>query len=505
MSKKEWRRVPQLSRKGYLLAGLPCIIVIWLCALVPALNPLRLDGMLSDLSLLRDLATLQLARPFLGLVVTIFLGALYLLQTGGFLLALPKGKLAVRFKWVLFSISALFMLVFLAITLLMFASDRTMLGGVLSFLANVTLLFLALFYTPAAPTRTKTMKRLHGALASLVMSALVVGSVALWHSPVNGVLFQPNIPLPPDPGQQTGQDDDNPNSSSTPRPDPNRKPGVFTFILAGMDVSLHTDTLMVATLDSVNHTLHIVTIPRDTMVDVSHRQSKYQPVKKINGAYMSAFDPITSTPDNETKKINGINGLKTELRSILGFMPDYHFIVSLNSFVELVDAVGGVNFDVPQRMRYSDPSQNLYIDLQKGYQKLDGKKAIQLVRFRGNYAEGDLKRVRVTQDFLKALFDQASGSLSLNTINKILKIAENEKNINTNIASNDLMWFFNEIQQIKSDDITFDTMPYKEVHYKGGDYVHVKPDELLELINEKLNPYVKPITEDNLKLSFLSD
>jgi LCP family protein required for cell wall assembly len=83
--------------------------------------------------------------------------------------------------------------------------------------------------------------------------------------------------------------------------------------------------------------------------------------------------------------------------------------VDFDGFVELVDSVDGVDFDVPVRMKYDDPTQNLHIDLQKGPQHLDGPKAVQFMRFRqnnpgipGGYPDGDLGRIKAQQAFIKA-------------------------------------------------------------------------------------------------------
>lgn len=68
--------------------------------------------------------------------------------------------------------------------------------------------------------------------------------------------------------------------------------------------------------------------------------------------------------------------------------------------------MGGVTFDVPVEMHYNDPSQNLYIDLSAGEQKLDGAQAMQVMRFRSGYADADLGRVKVQRDFLAAALHQ---------------------------------------------------------------------------------------------------
>jgi LCP family protein required for cell wall assembly len=72
---------------------------------------------------------------------------------------------------------------------------------------------------------------------------------------------------------------------------------------------------------------------------------------------------------------------------------------TFDAFRETIDALGGVEFDVPQNMNYDDPQQGLSIHLKKGYQLLDGDKAEQLVRFR-NYPMGDIDRTKVQFDFL---------------------------------------------------------------------------------------------------------
>ena len=88
----------------------------------------------------------------------------------------------------------------------------------------------------------------------------------------------------------------------------------------------------------------------------------------------------------------------------------------------LVDAIGGVEFDVPMRMYYTDPTQDLYIDLQPGLQTLDGEHAMQLVRFRKGYATQDLQRTEVQRDFLQALAKQCLKVSNLSKIGSFAKI-----------------------------------------------------------------------------------
>jgi len=151
---------------------------------------------------------------------------------------------------------------------------------------------------------------------------------------------------------------------------------------------LLTDTIMVVSLDSSRKLINILSIPRDTRVNISG--FGYQ---KINSAY--AFGRKDERHEATIKCV----------KEIVGLPINYYAVIGPNSFRDIVDALGGVWFDVPQRMRYSDPVQKLYIDLYPGEQLLDGDKAEQLTRFRG-YPNADLGRVETQQKFVSALFEQ---------------------------------------------------------------------------------------------------
>ena len=123
-----------------------------------------------------------------------------------------------------------------------------------------------------------------------------------------------------------------------------RKEGYYTFLLIGTDRSdSNTDTLMLVSYDVPNQQVNIASIPRDTMINASWD------IKKINSVFGLYKD--------------GVGALKTYMKSILGFEPDFYVKVDLSAFVELVDLVDGVDFYVPQDMNYDDPSQNLHIHL----------------------------------------------------------------------------------------------------------------------------------------------
>ena len=105
-----------------------------------------------------------------------------------------------------------------------------------------------------------------------------------------------------------------------------RKDGVYTFLIVGTDeASSNTDTILVGSLDTKKEKLNVVSIPRDTLVNVSWS------VKKINSVYSST---------------DGINGLMDELEDIMGFRIDSYGVVNLEAFEKIVDTIGGVYYDV---------------------------------------------------------------------------------------------------------------------------------------------------------------
>ena len=263
--------------------------------------------------------------------------------------------------------------------------------------------------------------------------------------------------------------------------EPHRE-GVYTFIIAGVDdEGYNTDVLMVAALDVTNGTLNVLSIPRDTQVPVSRS------IKRINAAW----------------GVGGIDRLREELSWVIGFVPDTYVVIDLKGFIQLVDTIGGVDFDVPQRMHYSDPDQNLYIDLQKGPQRLYGEQAMQLIRFR-RYQEGDIKRIEVTQAFLKEVVKQ---TLSIKNAFKVAEFAQIAlENVRADLSLGEMIWIGNQIMHLDSENVTFYTLPGDPyAMYKGQSYFLADPDETIALINEVINPFEAPITKDQINVGSLRD
>lgn len=260
------------------------------------------------------------------------------------------------------------------------------------------------------------------------------------------------------------------------------KEGFYNILVVGTDDDgTRTDTIMIARLDVKNHTVALLSVPRDTIIE------SVMPVPKINGAYGYVG-----------KGEKGMNNLKSHLATLLGFEVDGYALIKLDAFVELVDLVGGVEFNVPQRMYYSDPTQDLHIDLQPGLQKLDGERAMQLVRFRKGYATQDLQRTEVQQDFLQALAKQCLKVSNLGKIGEFSRIFT--EHVTTDLTAGNIAYFGQELLKCDFENMYTYTLEGEAVYKDGISYYAIYLGNTLEVVNEYFNPYDVEITADHVTI-----
>lgn len=339
-------------------------------------------------------------------------------------------------------------------------------------------------------------------ISCLAVFALVVGIVAkLWIKPPTPPSGPIQDDLPPkttqpekDPLGEDGEpeeltDDelypDDGYNGDMPTVSGNRKEGMYTFLLVGTDLGDgNTDTIMVASYDTKEQQASIMSIPRDTMINESWD------IKKINSVY--------------SRTGGSIDSLAKRVQKLVGFKPDFYVKVDLSMFVKLVDLVEGVEFDVPQDMDYDDPYQDLHIHLKKGVQVLDGQHAMELVRFR-RYAEGDIKRVEVQQAFMKALIKECLSLQHWGKIKAYIDLAM--ENVQTDLEAGSVVWFaanvlgLNGVPALKMEDVYTCTIPgdywgetWSRATHQNQSYVTIYPKKVVELVNERFNPYEQRVT-----------
>lgn len=267
----------------------------------------------------------------------------------------------------------------------------------------------------------------------------------------------------------------------------NRREGVYTFLIVGLDdTSETTDTLLLAAYDVNAGEVNFLSIPRDTAVDVPW---EYQ---RISTVY--------STPLSDG---GGIESLRQQVRDLTGVFPDYYFAVDTEAVGQLVDALGGVWFDVPQDMDYDDPYQDLQIHQEAGYRLLTGEDAMEIVRFRGRGIDGDLARIQVQQDLMKAVIQQC---LALEDWSDVLELAGIfSQNVTTDLSADNLLWFAQQGMEIDSDQVRFFTLPCGAGYENSVLYLLAQPEETAALINQYFNPYTYDISSDDLCRMVISE
>ena len=278
----------------------------------------------------------------------------------------------------------------------------------------------------------------------------------------------------PAPAGSTSQDVSSSSSvSSEPEPVKERKDDFFTILVSGLDDEHGgSDTNILIGFDAKNQSITGVSIPRDTKAVWNGKSHK------INAAFGSG----------------GTEKLAEVIGDQLGIPVDFTVSVDLKGFVALVDAIGGVDFDVPVNMDYEDPYQDLYIHIPAGMQHLSGKEALKVVRFREGYASQDIGRMETQQKFLKAVAQQ---TLTLSNLDKIPEFANIfNQYVKTDLTLGNLAWLGKEAISMGSSAISFSTLPGE---WKSP-YIYLDQDAVLELVNQYLNPYVEDRTAEDLNI-----
>lgn len=251
---------------------------------------------------------------------------------------------------------------------------------------------------------------------------------------------------------------------------------IYTFLVAGMDkVAKNTDVIMLVKLDITEKSIHILHIPRDTMV-AADRNSK-----KINASY----------------QIGGIELFEQDVASLTGFYVNRYVLFDLQGVEKIINAIGGVDFDVPRNMNYEDPTQNLYIHFKKGPQHLNGEQAVKLARFR-SYTNGDIGRISLQQDLLKALAKQALKPENLLKLPELVRLIN--ENVETDIDLSNMLWLANEVKDVQVNAIETHMVPGVASTIDNLSYWLPYKNEFLELINNKFNPLDTPITASDLSI-----
>ena len=248
---------------------------------------------------------------------------------------------------------------------------------------------------------------------------------------------------------------------------------------SGIDDYKLADTIMIAQYNPKNQSASILSIPRDTYVGKKDRKTastNYIASYKINTVYRSG----TNIPD-ALERISELTGL--ELNN--------YIIIDTDALIKLVDAIGGVTFNVPIDMDYDDEGQELAIHLKAGEQLIDGAKAEQLLRFRHNndgstypssYGMEDIGRMRTQREFIVATLKQVLVPHNIFKLKQIVDIINED--IKTNMNLSDLKSYIPYAVEFNADNIKTDMVPGTPELCNGVSIYVANQTKTKQIVNE---------------------
>lgn len=252
------------------------------------------------------------------------------------------------------------------------------------------------------------------------------------------------------------------------------------------------DVNMVVSFNTTTKELHMISVPRDTrvvltddMIDYLEKEDEYVPNR--NGVYgQCKLTEVHAYAGKDNRCAFSV----AMLEELLDVQIDYYVKFDLTAFKKVVDAVGGVDFYVPMNMYWdmTDTGGPL-INLREGMQHLDGDKAEQLVRFRDGYAQKDLKRIEVQQEFITALIEKVCSSQTLmskldDLVEVVLDCTESD------VTVTEALKYVKYVKDLDPAKITSDTVPGE-----GGSYFDMDEEGTKELIDWRIHG-IEPVADE---------
>ena len=238
-----------------------------------------------------------------------------------------------------------------------------------------------------------------------------------------------------------------------------------------------SDTIIACSYNPKTQKASMLSIPRDTYVNNGkYKNSVYN---KINSLYSGG-----ETPEKTLQAVNEITGLNI----------NYYILVDTQALRKLVDYIGGVEFDVPIDMKYDDYGQDLHINLKAGLQRLNGKQAEQVVRFRHNnngssysyeYGNEDYGRMKTQRNLIIAVAKQTIKFKNIKEIKNIINIMKEE--LITNIDFNKIKDYIPYAMNMNLDNIQTAQLPGQSEQRNGGWFFFHDEEETKNVVNQLFN------------------
>ena len=244
-----------------------------------------------------------------------------------------------------------------------------------------------------------------------------------------------------------------------------------------------SDTILLLHLDPRDKSISLLSVPRDTKVEVPGIAfSKISEANARGGAAL-ATRLVSSMLNNTT--------IERYVR------------VSSSAFRELIDLLGGVEVFVPRAMSYTDTAQKLKINLAQGWQTLNGEQAEQFARFR-NDGLGDIGRIQRQQSLIQAIRNRLASPSVLVRLPQIVRLMQ--KYVDTNLNYEEILTLANFGLQLEQDNFKMVMLPGSSSSEQGdlSSYWIVDALGLDRIMTQYLSPGVPDFAQGRLPNSSAS-
>ncbi|ARK32199.1 LCP family glycopolymer transferase [Halalkalibacter krulwichiae] len=235
------------------------------------------------------------------------------------------------------------------------------------------------------------------------------------------------------------------------------------------DLRGRTDAMLLATFNRTDSSIKLLSIPRDTLVDIPGRVN----ADKINHAHA----------------YGGLDLTISTVEEFLDIPVDYYVTLNFTAFMEIIDAFGGVDVEVPFTFTEQNSEGRLdKITINEGWQTLDGEEALAYVRMRKKDPLGDIGRGMRQQQVMQALIEKASSFSSITRYGDVLESIEEYLNMNLSfgnlVALHSYAASLNNIEQInlQGDNATINGVYYYQVRDESREEISTLLKRHLELM-----------------------
>ena len=249
----------------------------------------------------------------------------------------------------------------------------------------------------------------------------------------------------------------------------NKEEGQYLILLVGVDKNgnddntdfTRTDTIMLISADTKTGEMELLSIPRDSRVKIRDK-----------------FDKV-----NHAHAFGGIELTMQTLRQFLGLDIDYYVQVNYQALINIVDALGGVDYDVPEGINIHKGK----VKIHPGPNHLDGNEVMWYLRTRNIYNNGDIGRVNTQQAFVKAMVDEMvkkSKDMNLMTF-----ISNYIKYVKTNLPMSAMLDLAGHINSFSSDKMSTQTVPGMEQTINGTSYWIPDYDKTWQIVDDSYSNF----------------